>query len=148
MNRQLARALVRVRRLIPLFLVCGFLSSCTVGWESTVHLRQKQNILPTGVVAAVSKMKNVAVVSPAAKNLPAGTVLQNIQVKRQDVVAIVMFPTAAGLKQQVTSIIIGTQSKSVDGKDFVKDLTDTLQKKYGDSSTPLQAVRSLNQPQP
>jgi hypothetical protein len=69
-------------------------------------------------------------------------------VKRNDVVAIVMFPTAAGLKQQVTSIIIGTQSKSVDGKDFVKDLTDTLQKKYGDSSTPPQAVRSMNQPQP
>jgi hypothetical protein len=146
MNCQLARALVRVRRLIPLLLVCGFLSGCTVGWESTVHLRHNQNILPTGVVAAVNKMKNVAVVSPA-KNLPADTVLQNIQVKRKDIVAIVMFPTAAGLKQQLTSIMIGTESKSADGKDFVKDLTDTLQKKYGDSSTPPRAVRSMNQPE-
>jgi len=147
MNRQLARALVRVRRLIPLLLVCGFLSGCTVGWESTVHLRHNKNILPTGVVAVVSKMKNVAVVSPAAKNLPADSVLQSIQVKRKDVVAIVMFPTAAGLKDQVTSIIIGTQSKSLDGKDFVKDLTDTLQQKYGDSSTPPRAVRSMSQPE-
>jgi hypothetical protein len=147
MNRQLARALVRVRRLIPLLLVCGFLSGCTVGWESTVHLRPNKNILPTGVVAVVSKMKNVAVVSPAAKNLPADSVLQSIQVKRQDVVAIVMFPTAAGLKDQVTSIIIGTQSKSLDGKAFVKDLSDTLQKKYGDSSTPPRAVRSMSQPE-
>ena len=147
MNRLLARALTGVRRLIPPFLLCGFLSGCTVGWESTVHLRHNQKILPTGVVAAVSKMKDVAVVSPAAENLPADSVLQNIQVKRKDVVAIVMFPTAAGLKQQMTSIIIGTQSKSSDGKDFVKDLTDTLQKKYGDSSTPPQAVRSTSQPQ-
>lgn len=145
MNCPLARALVRVKRLFPLFVVCGFLSGCTVGWESTVHLRHNQNILPTGVVAVITKMKNVAVVSPAAKNLPAGTVLQNIQVKRSDVVAIVMFPTAAGLKQQLTSIIIGTQSNSIDGKDFVKDLTDTLQKKYGDSSTPPRAVRSMSQ---
>ena len=148
MNCQLARALVRVRRLIPLFLVCGFLSGCTVGWESTVHLRHNQNILPTGVVAAIRKMKNVSVVSPLAKNLSADTVLQNIQVKRKDVVAIVMFPTAAGLKQQVTSIMIGTQSKSVDGKVLVKDLTDTLEKKYGDSSTPPRAVRSMSQPEP
>ena len=145
MNCPLARALVRVRRSIPFLLVCGLLSGCTVGWESTVHLRHNQNILPTGVVAAVNKMKNVAVVSPAAKNLPADTVLQNIQVKRKDVVAIVMFPTAAGLKQQVTSIIIGTQSSSGDGKAFVKDLADTLQKKYGDSSTGPQAVRSMSQ---
>lgn len=92
-------------------------------------------------------MKDVAVVSSEAKNLPADSTLQSIQVKRKDVVAIVMFPTAAGLKQQVSSIIVGTQSKSLDGKEFVKDLTDALHKKYGDSSTPPRAVRSTSQPQ-
>jgi hypothetical protein len=57
------------------------------------------------------------------------------------------FPSAAGLEHQVSSIIIGTQSRSVDGKAFVKDLADTLQKKYGDSSTAPQAVRSMSQPE-
>ena len=90
-------------------------------------------------------MKDVSVVSPPPKNLPADSVLNSMQVKRGDVIAIVMFPTRAGLKSRLSSIVIGTQAQSVDGKTFVKDLADKLQKKFGDPSKSPQVVRSVKE---
>ena len=54
-----------------------------------------------------------------------------------------MFPTPAGLKSRLSSIIVGTQTQSVDGKTFVKELADKLQKKFGEPSKPPQVVRSV-----
>jgi hypothetical protein len=142
MNRCLARTVLRARRLIPLLIVSGFLSSCGgVGWESHVYLRYKQNVPSSAVVAVVGKMKGVSVVSPPAKNLPPDTVLNNVQVKRGDVIAVVMFPTRAGLKSRLSSIVVGTQTQSAEGKTFVKDLADGLQKKFGEPSKSPQVVR-------
>ena len=145
MNRCLARTVLRTRRLIPLFILCGFLSGCGVGWESHVYLRHDQNVASNSLVAVVGKMKNVAVVSPPPKNLPADSVLNSMQVKRGEVIAVVMFPTRAGLKSRLSSIVIGTQSQSADGRTFVKDLADKLQKKFGDPSKSPQVVRSVKE---
>ena len=90
-------------------------------------------------------MKNVAVVSPPPKNLPADSVLNSMQVKRGEVIAVVMFPTRAGLKSRLSSIVIGTQSQSADGRTLVKDLADKLQKKFGDPSKSPQVVRSVKE---
>jgi hypothetical protein len=145
MNSSLARTVLRTRRLIPLFILCGFLSGCGVGWESHVYLRHNQNVPSSSLVAVVGKMKGVSVVSLPPKNLPADTVLNSMQVKRGDVIAVVMFPTRAGLKSRLSSIVIGTQSQSPDGRTFVKDLADKLQKKFGDPSKSPQVVRSVNE---
>ena len=131
--------------MIPLFILCGFLSGCGVGWESHVYLRHNQHVASNSLVAVVGKMKNVAVVSPAPKNLPADSVLNSMQVKRGEVIAVVMFPTRAGLKSRFSSIVIGTQTQSADGKVFVKDLADNLQKKFGDPSKSPQVVRSVKE---
>jgi hypothetical protein len=146
MNSSFARTVLRARRLIPLFILSGFLSSCGgVGWESHVYLRHNQNVPSGSVVAVVGKMKGVAVVSPPAKNLPPDTVVNNVQVKRGDVIAVVVFPTRAGLKSRLSSIIVGTQTQSVDGKNFVKELADKLQKKFGEPSKSPQVVRSVKE---
>ena len=140
------RTVLRARRLIPLFILSGLLSSCGgVGWESHVYLRHNQNVPPNAVVAVVGKMKGVAVLSSPAKNLPADTVLNNVQVKRGDVIAVVMFPTRAGFKSRLSSIVVGTQTQSVEGKSFVKDLADNLQKKFGEPSKSPQVVRSVKE---
>ena len=146
MNRFFARTVLRARRLIPLFILSGFLSSCGgVGWESHVYLRHKENVPSGAVVAVVGKIKGVSVVSPPAKNLPPDTILNNVQVKRGDVIAVVMFPTRAGLKNRLSSIVIGTQTQSAEGKTFVKDLADSLQKKFGEPSKSPQVVRSVKE---
>jgi len=146
MNSSFARTVLRARRLIPLFILSGFLSGCGgVGWESHVYLRHNQNVPPNSVVAAVGKMNGVSVVSPPAKNLPPDTVLNNVQVKRGDVIAVVMFPTRAGLKSRLSSIVVGTQTQSVEGKAFVKELADKLQKKFGEPSKSPQVVRSVKE---
>ena len=145
MNSSLARTVLRTRRLIPLFILCGFLSGCGVGWESHVYLRHNQNVPSNSVVAVVGKMKDVSVVSPPPKNLPADSVLNSMQVKRGEVIAVVMFPTRAGLKSRLSSIVIGTQSQSVDGKTFVKDLADKIQRKFGDPSKSPQVIRSVKE---
>ena len=90
-------------------------------------------------------MKGVSVVSSPPKNLPADTVLNSMQVKRGDVIAVLMFPTRAGLKSHLSSIVIGTQSQSPDGRTFVKDVADKLQKKFGDPSKSPQVVRSIKE---
>jgi hypothetical protein len=41
------------------------------------------------------------IVSPPPKNLPPDTVLNSVQVKRGDVVAVVMLPTRASLKNRL-----------------------------------------------
>ena len=146
MNRSFVRTVLRARRLIPLFILSGFLSGCGgVGWESHVYLRHNQNVPPNAVVAVVGKMKGVAVVSPPAKNLPADTVLNNVQVKRGDIIAVVMFPTQAGLKSRLSSIVVGTQTQSAEGKTFVKELADKLQKKFGEPSKSPQVIRSVKE---
>lgn len=146
MNSSFARTVLRARRLIPLFILSGFLSSCGgVGWESHVYLRHKQNVPSGAVVAVVGKMKGVSVVSPPSKNLPPDTVLNNVQVKRGDVIAVVMFPTPAGLKSRLSSIVVGTQTQSAEGKTFVKDLADNLQRKFGEPSKSPQVVRSVKE---
>jgi hypothetical protein len=58
-------------------------------------------------------------------------------------VAVVMFPTRAGLKDRLSSIVIGTQTQSADGKTFVNELAHNLQKKFGDPSRKPQTVRSV-----
>ena len=83
--------------------------------------------------------------SPPARNLPPDTVLNNVQVKRGDVIAVVMFPTRAGLKSRLSSIVVGTQTQSVEGKTFVKDLADGLQKKFDEPSKSPQVVRSVKE---
>src|ERR1700759_2808444 len=131
MNRSFVRTVLRARRLIPLFILSGFLSGCGgVGWESHVYLRHNQNVPPNSVVAVVGKMKGVAVVSPPAKNLPADTVLNNVQVKRGDIIAVVMFPTQAGLKSRLSSIVVGTQTQSGESKTLVKELAYNVQNKF------------------
>jgi hypothetical protein len=146
MNRSFTRTVLRARRLIPLFILSGFLSSCGgVGWESHVYIRHKENVPAGAVVAVVGKMKGVSVVSPPAINLPPDTVLNNVQVKRGDVIAVVMFPTRAGLKSRLSSIVVGTQTQSAEGKTFVKDLADSLQKKFGEPSKSPQVVRSVKE---
>jgi len=146
MNSSLARTVLRARRLIPLLILSGFLSSCGgVGWESHVYLRHNQDVPSGTVVSVVGKMKGVSVVSPPARNLPPDSVLNNIQVKRGDVIAVVMFPTRAGLKNRLSSIVVGTQSQSADGKIFVKELANKLQKKFGDPSKSPQVVRSVKE---
>jgi|GEM_PF-3241410 hypothetical protein len=144
MNSSLARTVLRARRLIPLLILSGFLSSCGVGWESYVYLHQTQSVPPNAVVAVVGKIKGVSVVSPPQKNLPPDTVLNSVQVKRGDVVAVVMFPTHAGLKSRLSSIVIGTQTQSANGKEFVDELADNLQKKFGDPSRKPKTVRSVD----
>jgi len=99
---------------------------------------------PNAVVAVVGKIKGVSVVSPPQKNLPPDTVLNSVQVKRGDVVAVVMFPTHAGLKSRLSSIVIGTQTQSANGKEFVDELADNLQKKFGDPSRKPKTVRSVD----
>src|ERR1700747_3877379 len=132
MNRSCVRTVLRARRLIPLFILSGFLSGCGgVGWESHVYLRHNQNVPPNAVVAVVGKMKGVAVVSPPAKNLPPDTVLNNVEVKRGDVIAVVMFPTRAGLKNRLSSIVVGPQTPSAEGTTFVKALADSQHTKLG-----------------
>jgi hypothetical protein len=146
MNRSFVRTVFRARRLIPLFILSGFLSSCGgVGWESHVYLRHNQNVPSSAVVAVVGKMKGVSVVSPPDKNLPLDTVLNNVQVKRGDVIAVVMFPTRAGLESRLSSIVVGTQTQSAEGKTFVKDLADKLQNKFGEPSKSPQVVRSVRE---
>jgi len=146
MNSFFVRTVLRARRLIPLCILSGFLSSCGgVGWESHVYLRHNQNVPSGAVVAVVGKMKGVSVVSPPAKNLSADTVLNNVQVKRGDVIAVVMFPTRAGLKSRLSSIVVGTQAQSAEGKTFVKDLADKLQNKFGEPSKSPQVVRSVKE---
>ncbi|MBV8274965.1 MAG: hypothetical protein JO170_06870 [Verrucomicrobia bacterium] len=146
MNSSLARIVLRAKRLIPLFILSEFLSSCGgVGWESHVYLRHNENVPSTAVVGVVGKIKGVSVVSPPAKNLPPDTVLNNIQVKRGDVIAVVMFPTRVGLKSRLSSIVVGTQSQSADGKIFVKELADKLQKRFGEPSKSPQVTRSVRE---
>jgi hypothetical protein len=146
MNRSFVRTVFRARRLIPLFILSGFLSSCGgVGWESHVYLRHNQNVPSSAVVAVIGKMKGVSVVSPPDKNLPLDTVLNNVQVKRGDVIAVVMFPTRAGLESRLSSIVVGTQTQSAEGKTFVKDLADKLQNKFGEPSKSPQVVRSVRE---
>lgn len=108
-----------------------------------MYLRPGKRVPGGEVVAVVTKMKGVSVVSPPPKQPPQDSALEGIQVKRGDVVAIVMFPTPIGLKQKVFSIIVGTQSQSADGKAFVQDLANTLQKKYGDSAHPPGSVKAV-----
>jgi hypothetical protein len=108
-----------------------------------VYLRQTHSVPPNAVVAVVGKMKGVSVVSPPQKNLSPDTVLNSVQVKRGNVVAVVMFPTRAGLKSRLSSIVIGTQTQSADGKDFINDLVDNLQKKFGDPARQPKIVRSV-----
>jgi hypothetical protein len=143
MNSSLARTVLLMRRLIPLLILSGFLSSCGVGWESYVYLRHTQGVPPNAVVAVVGKMKDVSIVSPPSKSLPPDTVLNSVQVKRGGVVAVVMFPTRTGLKNKLSSIVIGTQTESADGKTFVSELAHNLQKKFGDPSRKPQTVRSV-----
>jgi hypothetical protein len=114
-----------------------------VGWESYVYLRHTRSVPPNAVVAVVGKMNGVAIVSPPTKNLPPDTVLNSVQVKRGDVVAVVMFPTRAGLKNRLSSIVIGTQTQSAEGKTFVSDLAAKLQDKFGDPSRKPQIARSI-----
>ena len=116
-----------------------------MGWESHVYLHHNQNVPPNSVVTVVGKMKGVSVVSPPAKNLPPDTVLNNVQVKRGDIIAVVMFPTLAGLKSRLSSIVVGTQTQSTEGKTFVKELADKLQKKFGEPSKSPQVVRSVKE---
>ena len=131
---------------ISLVAACGFLSGCGgVGWESHIYLRHNQDVPPNSVVSVVGKMKGVSVVSPPAKDLPPDSVLNNLQVKRGDVIAVVMFPTRAGLKSRLSSIVVGTPSQSADGRTFIKDLADKLQKKFGDPSKLPQVVRSVKE---
>jgi hypothetical protein len=144
MNSSLARTVLRARRFISLLILCGFLSSCGVGWESYVYLHKTQSVPPHAVVAVVGKMKGVSIVSPPQKNLSSDTVLNSVQVKRGNVVAVVMFPTRAGLKNRLTSIVIGTQTQSADGRDFIKELADLLQKRFGDPSRQPKTVRSVD----
>ena len=94
-------------------------------------------------MAVVGKMKGVSIVSPPSKSLPPDTVLNGVQVKRGGVVAVVMFPTRTGLKNRLSSIVIGTQTESADGKTFVSELANNLQKKFGDPSRKPQTVRSV-----
>jgi hypothetical protein len=143
MNSSFVRAVLRTRRLIPLLILSGLLSSCGVGWESYVYLRHTRSVPPNAVVAVVGKMNGVAIVSPPTKNLPPDTVLNSVQVKRGDVVAVVMFPTRAGLKNRLSSIVIGTQTQSAEGKTFVSDLAAKLQDKFGDPSRKPQIARSI-----
>jgi hypothetical protein len=56
-----------------------------------------------------------------------------------------MFPTRAGLKSRLSSIVVGTETQSAEGKIFVKDLADSLQKKFGESSKSPQVVRSVKE---
>jgi hypothetical protein len=114
-----------------------------VGWESYVYLRHTRSVPPNAVVAVVGKMNGVAIVSPPTKNLPPDTVLNSVQVKRGDVVAVVMFPTRAGLKNRLSSIVIGTQTQSAEGKTIVSDLAAKLQDKFGDPSRKPQIARSI-----
>jgi hypothetical protein len=146
MNSSFARTVLRARLLIPLVILSGFLSSCGgVGWESHVYLRHKENVPSGALVAVVGKMKGVSVVSPPAKNSPPDTVLNNVEVKRGDVIAVVMFPTRAGLKNRLSSIVVGTQTQSAEGKTFVEDLADNLQKKFGEPSKSPQVIRSVKE---
>ena len=144
MNRPLARDVLWIRRLIPLLLLSGVLSSCgTIGWETKVSLRQTNHLPAGGVVAVVKRIKGVTVVSPPPKQPPQDNDFEGLQVKRGDVVAIVMFPTPVGLKQKASSIIVATQSQSAGGKAFVKDLADALHKKYGDTARPRADVKAV-----
>jgi hypothetical protein len=143
MNSSFVRAVLRTRRLLPLFILSGLLSSCGVGWESYVYLRQNRSVPPNTVVAVVGKIKDVSIVSPPQKNLPADTMLNSVQVKRGGIVAVVMFPTRAGLKNRLSSIVIGTQTQSAEGKTFVSDLANKLQAKFGDPSRKPAIARSV-----
>jgi hypothetical protein len=129
--------------LIPFLILSGLLSGCGVGWESYVYLRHTRSVPPNAVVAVVGKMNGVSIVSPPTKNLPPDTVLNSVQVKRGEVVAVVMFPTRAGLKNRLSSIVIGTQTQSTEGKTFVSDLATKLQEKFGDPSRKPQIARSI-----
>jgi hypothetical protein len=131
-------------RVILVVTAFGFLSGCGgAGWESHVYLRRNQGVPSNSVVSVVGKMKGVSVVSPPSKGLPPDSVLNNLQVKRGDVIAVVMFPTRAGLKSQLSSIVVGTASQSADGRTFIKDLAGKLQRKFGDPSKSPQVVRSV-----
>jgi hypothetical protein len=143
MNSCLARTVLLTRRLIPLLFLSGLLSSCGVGWESYVYLRHNPSVPPNAVVAVVGKINGVSIVSPPAEKLPPDTVLNSVQVKRGDIVAVVMFPTRAGLKNRLSSIVIGTQMQSAEGKTFVSDLASKLQARFGDPSRKPEIARSV-----
>ena len=108
-----------------------------------MYLRHNPSVPPNAVLAVVGKIKGVSIVSPPAKKLPPDTVLNSVQVKRGEIVAVVMFPTRAGLKNRLSSIVIGTQTQSADGKTFVSDLAAKLQARFGNPSRKPEIARSV-----
>lgn len=90
-------------------------------------------VLPGEIVAAVSGINGLSVVSAPPKHLSEGAVSERIDVRRGKIVAYVLFPTPLGRKGSYT-INIGTFSRSAEGKTFVKDLADALQEKFGPPS--------------
>ncbi|MFY9985129.1 MAG: hypothetical protein WAK31_10235 [Chthoniobacterales bacterium] len=129
--------------MVPLLLLCGFLSGCMLGWRSGVNVLRLEPLGRGEVIAVVSRLNGVSVDSLPPKGLPQGGNWRRINVRRGNVVALVSFPTPEARKY-FYDISIDTSSRSAEGKTFVKDLADALQKKFGDPSVVPQVERIVN----
>jgi hypothetical protein len=132
-------ALVPIKRVITLLLLCGLQGGCMIGWQSNVYIRPVRSVTPEDIAAVASGMKAVSVITTPPKNLSVTSADISFEVKRGNVVAVVTFPTFTVVKydsayKSVATINISTYSRSAASKAFVKDLADALQHKFGDPS--------------
>jgi hypothetical protein len=113
------------------------------GWRSNVDVIRLQPLRRGEVVAVVSGLKGVSVDGLPPSDLPKGGNWERITVRRKDLAAVVWFPTPAGRKY-FYAINIDTFSRSAEARFFVKDLADSLQRKFGDPSVVPQVERTVN----
>jgi hypothetical protein len=114
-----------------------------VGWMGNVQLYPIRAIAPDDLVAVISKMENVSIVSGPHK-FRADAILDGVRVKRGNVVALVQFPTATGLRHGFSSINISTQWLGPGGDAFVRDLAEAMQSRFGDRAATVKIVPMIN----
>jgi hypothetical protein len=133
MNNVLSEIDMRRNHLLLMFLLCPLLSGCALGWVGTVDVVSLEPLQTGEIVAAISGMNGVSISGLPLRHVPEGWLYESIGVTRGNVVAFIRFPTPLGRKSS-DAISIDTSLRSADGKAFVRDLADALQKRFGNSA--------------
>ena len=90
-----------IKRVLPLLLLCGFLSGCMLGWKSSVDVLRLQPVRSVEIVVVVNGIEGVSIVSLPPSHFPEGGIVERINVKRRNVIAFYQFSHARGSQASI-----------------------------------------------